>query len=68
MPQYTGQKCSHCGHVAEENYKSQTKFKCYDGRFGVHALTTVWQSSSLKLVERSTQADSVDWNLLYLMQ
>ncbi|MDR2420174.1 MAG: transposase [Puniceicoccales bacterium] len=27
-PQYTSPKCSRCGHVAEENRKSQAKFKC----------------------------------------
>ncbi|MDR2420133.1 MAG: transposase [Puniceicoccales bacterium] len=41
MPQYTGQKCSHCGYIAEENRESQAKFKCYNSRFEVHALTTI---------------------------
>jgi putative transposase len=36
-PQYTSQKCSHCGHIAKEHRKSQARFRCCNCSFEVNA-------------------------------
>lgn len=36
-PQFTSQKCSHCGNTSKENRKTQAKFKCSDCGFESNA-------------------------------
>ena len=36
-PKYTSQKCSRCGHIAKENRKSQSVFKCVGCKYELNA-------------------------------
>ncbi len=36
-PKYTSQKCSHCGYIAKENRKTQSKFNCVSCGFEMNA-------------------------------
>jgi len=36
-PKYTSQKCSRCGHIAKENRKTQSVFKCVECKYELNA-------------------------------
>ena len=51
-PHYTSQRCSECGHIADENRKSQSEFECVSCGFKTNADFNAARNIALPDIEK----------------